>query len=358
MRVFPNNLVRKKSIGWFSAFLLTATIINGQVGVVISDTSALSNPNAAMDRYHQLLRHSDPMMYLAFPVIKPILDRAVPLKDGEGKDGYWAEGHFGHRFVIYQGKYYSPALAQRMRLTFDVSLLTRLTQDYSNPLLPTSNKFGFGLDYLFSSLEKLNESKGGLIWTTIQLHHYSNGQADSFFLNTPTRRNNYKSGDFSTNHWRVMLNISSNSMNKNLVIAGLGYQNEVDLDGPFSKSEELTHYYGERRILFHLHWLKKPIIEILTTVNRNKPGASMVKREVQRQFGIRTEFEFITGDLSAFAHDNKYRVGWHTYFNYMPSVTNEIGFIVHSFLGRDYLNIRFDDVVFVGELGLYFKFNR
>jgi hypothetical protein len=42
----------------------------------------------------------------------------------------------------------------------------------------------------------------------------------------------------------------------------------------------------------------------------------------------------------------------------MPSVTNEIGFMAHSFLGRDYLNIRFDDVVFVGELGLYFKFNR
>lgn len=84
----------------------------------------------------------------------------------------------------------------------------------------------------------------------------------------------------------------------------------------------------------------------------------MVKREVQRQLGIKTEFEFITGDLSVFPHDSKYRVGWHTYFTYMPSVTNEIGFMAHSFLGRDYLNIRFDDVVFVGELGLYFKFNR
>ena len=207
MRVFADNLGRKKCIGWFPVFLFVATIINGQITTVISDTAALSNPNAAMDRYHQLLRHSDPMMYLAFPVIKPILDRTVPLKDGEGKNGYWAEGHFGHRFVIYKGKYYSPPAAQRMRLTFDVSLLTRLTQDYSNPLLPTSNKFGFGLDYLFSSLRKLSESKGGLVWTTIQLHHYSNGQADSFFLNTPTRRNNYKSGDFCTNYWRVMLNI-------------------------------------------------------------------------------------------------------------------------------------------------------
>jgi hypothetical protein len=358
MRIFVNTQSGKKFTCWFLVFLFVAAIVNGQATAVINDTADVSDPNAAMDRYHQLLRHNDPMMYLGFPVVKPILDRTVPLKDGEGKDGYWAEGHFGHRFVIYQGKYYSPAFAQRMRLTFDVSILTRLTQDYSNPLLPTSNKFGFGLDYLFSSLRKLNESKGGLVWTTIQLHHYSNGQADSFFLNTPTRRNNYKSGDFSTNFWRIMLNVSSNSINKNFIIAGLGYQNEVDLDGPFSKSEELKHYYGEKRILFHLQWLKKPIIETLATVNRNKPGASMVKREVQRQLGIRTELEFITGDLSAFAHDSKYRVGWHTYFNYMPSVTNEIGFVFHSFLGRDYLNIRFDDVVFLAELGLYFKFNR
>jgi hypothetical protein len=58
MRVFANNLVPKKSIGWFSVFLLIATTNNGQ----ISDTPAFPNPNAAMDRYHQLLRHIDPMM--------------------------------------------------------------------------------------------------------------------------------------------------------------------------------------------------------------------------------------------------------------------------------------------------------
>jgi hypothetical protein len=41
----------------------------------------------------------------------------------------------------------------------------------------------------------------------------------------------------------------------------------------------------------------------------------------------------------------------------MPSVTNEVGFIAHSYLGRDYLNIRFDDIVFVAELGIYVIFN-
>lgn len=74
MRIFGNNVSRKKFIGWFSVFLFVTTIINGQINPVISDTAALSNPNAAMDRYHQLLRHSDPMMYLAFPIAKPVLD--------------------------------------------------------------------------------------------------------------------------------------------------------------------------------------------------------------------------------------------------------------------------------------------
>ena len=41
----------------------------------------------------------------------------------------------------------------------------------------------------------------------------------------------------------------------------------------------------------------------------------------------------------------------------MPSVTNEIGFMLHTYVGRDYLNIRFDDIILLGELGLYFRFN-
>ena len=343
----------------FLVFLLLYRMVSGhgQVSDVVNDSVLQKKPNDAMNRYHETLRHNDPMMYLAFPVIKPIVRRTVPLRDGEGKNGYWAEGHFGNRFVIYQGKYYSPPLVQRMRLTFDVSILTRLTQDNSNPLLPNNNKFGFGLDFLLSSIKKLNESRGGLVWTTIQLHHYSNGQADSFFLNIPSKRNNYKTGDFSTNYWRALLNVSSNSINKDFVIAGLGYQQEINLRGPFSSSKELKDFYGDGRFLFHLHWIRKPMLKTINTINRSIDDRDIVKREVRRHFGIRTELEFLTGNLSLFEQDNKYRLGWNAWFNYMPSVTNEIGFMLHSFVGRDYLNIRFDDVVFIGEAGLYFKFN-
>lgn len=355
------KIIRKaqhtKFIACIYAFLLLTTENKAQLTESVNDSAVLLNPNHAMDRYHDVLRHNDPMMYLAFPAIKPILKRQIRLQDGEGRNGYWAEGHFGYRFVIYQGKYYSYPIFQRMRLTFDVSLLTRLTQDNSNPLLPNDNKFGFGLDFLLSSLKRLYELKGGLIWTSFQLHHYSNGQADSFFLNNSVKRNNYKTGDFSTNYVKAILNISTNTVNKNFVIVGFGYRHEIDLGGPFTSSPELRNYYGDGRVLFHLHWIRRPRLETVNTTNRGINKREIVKREVRRHLGIRTELEYLTGDLSEFEHSNKYRLSGHAYLNYMPSVTNEIGFLLHGYVGRDYLNIRFDDVVFIGEIGLYFKFN-
>lgn len=348
----------KKLFGCFLfLFLFRMVTIHGQVTEMLNNPTSEKHPNHAMDHYHEVLRHNDPMMYLVFPVIRPILERAVPLRDGEGKNGYWAEGHFGNRFVIYQGKYYTHPFFQRMRFTFDISILARLTQDNSNPLLPYNNKFGLGLDFLLSSIENLNQSRGGMVWTAFQLHHYSNGQADSFFLNTPAKRNNYKTGDFSTNYWRAILNFSSNGSDKEIFIAGLGYQHEVDLGGPFSSNQELKGLYGDGRFLLHLHWIRKPMLKTINTVSRGINNRDSIKREVRRHFGIRTEFELVTGDLSQFSHDNKYRLGWHTYLNYMPSVTNEIGFMLHSFIGRDYLNIRFDDIVFIAGAGLYFRFN-
>ena len=341
-------------------FLISAVCtirLSGQSLNMLDDSVSQQDPNHAMDRYHELLRHNDPMMYLAFPVIKPILHRRVPLRDGEGKNGYWAEGQFANRFIAYQGKYYSAPFFQRMRFTFDVSILSRLTQDNSNPLLPNNNKFGLGLDFLLSSLQRLYSSQGGMVWTTFQLHHYSNGQADSFFIESAVKRNNYKSGDFSSNYFRALLNVSSNSVNKNFIIAGLGYQKEIDLGGPFTSSKELKGYYGDGRLLFHLHWIRKPQLKTISTINRGILNRDMVKREVRRHFGIRTELEYLTGAMPLFDYESRYRWGWHVYMNYMPSLTNEIGFMAHSFLGRDYLNIRFDDIVFVGELGLYFKFN-
>ncbi len=319
-----------------------------------TDSISPAKKSHAVDSYHELLRFNEPIMYLAFPFIEPILDRTVPLQEGEGKNDYWAEGHFGHRFVAYKGKLYHAPFFQRIRFTFDVSMMTRLTRDESNPLLPYSNKFGLGLDFLLSSLQSLEAGNGGVAWTTLQMHHYSNGQADSFFLDTPERRNNYAGGDFSSNYWRIHLNVAGNPLQSNLWLGGLGFQKEISLGGPLSSSKQLKDYYGDGRILFYLHWIKKSVQTV--TINSKGIEKNSIKRHAKRHVGFRTEMDYLTGGLSLFPHSNNYRFGWHNYLTYMPSVTNEIGFMIHTYVGRDYLNIRFDDIVFVGSLGLYISF--
>lgn len=328
----------------------------GQVAFWSPDSISLANPNYRMERYHQLLRYHDPLMYIAFPVVEPIKDRPLPLQNGEGKNGYWLEGNFAYRFSLYRGKYYSYRLAQRLRPTIDVGLTPRLTRDNSSPLLPFNNKFGVGVDLLLSSLGGLSKERATMVWTTFQLHHYSNGQADSFFIEGPVQRNNYRSGDFSTNYWRGLLHIAH--VGPKTVLAGsVGYQEDVDLGGPLARNKELYHYYGEQRVLASLQLTRKPRLVTATYLNRSTTEEDVVKAEVRRQWMFRSEVEYITKGVSRFPGSDKYRLGWHNYFTYMPSLTNEVGFLLHAYVGRDYLNIRFDDVVFVGEAGLFFTFN-
>jgi len=320
------------------------------------DSLSVSDPNYGMDRYHDILKYHDPIMYLAFPITKPLVDRPLILEEGEGKNGYWVENHFGYRFAIYKGRYYSSPFLQRMRLTLDANLSGRLTRDDSNPLLPFNNKFGVGLDFLFSRLDGLKKEKANLLWTTLQLQHYSNGMADSFFIDNSVQRNNYRSGDFSTNYGKVLLNFGRSSRDKSILITSIGFQQDLDLGGPLSRSKELERYYGNTRLLFSLLWAQKPQLRTAHYTNFSTPQREKVTVERRQQFGFRTELEYIVGNLDNFPYKNKYRIGWHNWLTYAPSVTNEVGFMGHTFVGRDYLNIRFDDIIFVAELGLYLKF--
>ena len=320
------------------------------------DSISQASPNYGMDRYHQLLRYHDPIMYIAFPVVEPIEDRLLPLENGEGKNGYWLEGNFAYRFSLYQGKYYSYRLAQRLRPTIDVGLMPRLTRDNSSPLLPFNNKFGVGVDFLLSSLRGLEKEKPTVVWTTFQLHHYSNGQADSFYVKAPVERNNYRSGDFSTNYWRGLLHVAHVGT-RSVVGASMGYQEDVDLGGPLARNWELYNSYGEQRVLASLQFTRKPRLVTATYQNRATAEEDVVKEEVRRQWMFRTEMEYIVGNLSKYPRSNKQRLGWHNYLTYMPSLTNEVGFMLHTYMGRDYLNIRYDDAVFICEAGLFFQFN-
>lgn len=59
---------------------------------------------------------------------------------------------------------------------------------------------------------------------------------------------------------------------------------------------------------------------------------------IRRQFGYRTELQHISGNnLSRYPFNKKYRTAWH-YIYYTPPLTNEVGFIFHTYTGRNYLN--------------------
>jgi hypothetical protein len=336
--------------------LLTSLYAGAQHSLWSPDTLSTASPNFAMDRYNQLLTYHDPIMYLAFPLIDPLKTRTIPLRNGEGKDGYWLEGNFTNRFVIHRGKYYNPGWLQRTRFTFDVAITPRLTRDESSPLLPSNNRFGVGFDLLLSSTGNLIKDRTTPAWLTVQLLHYSNGHADSFFIKDDegNQRNNYRSGDFSTNSLRVLFNLANVSARQHVLSASVGWQREVDLSGPFGLNPELYNSYGKHRALFSFQWLRASKL-----VTRNSIFSTSTKKVAkQRQFSFRTDMEYIVGNLSNFPHKNKYRFGCHAYLTYMPSTTNEVGFLIHGYTGRDYLNVRFDDIVFIGEVGLYMRINK
>jgi hypothetical protein len=324
------------------------------------DSLSGRSPNYGMNRYNELLGYHDHIMYLTFPVIEPIVSRRVPLMDREGKDGYWLEGNFANRFIIHKGKYYNSKLLQRLRLTLDASLTPRLTRDFSSPLLPSNNKFGLGFDLLLTSLAGLNKERFTPAWLTIQMLHYSNGQADSFYIENEdgVKRNNYRSGDFSTNPLRMMFNLAHRS-DKSIVSFGLGWQKEIDIKGPFGMSPELYNNYGKNRILFNFQWLIVSKLVLRSPIDISLRGNDSTRKVAKRrQFAFRSEMEYIVGDVSEFPLDGKYRLGWHAYLTYMPSLTNEVGFLIHTYTGRDYLNIRFDDIVFIAQAGLFVRINK
>lgn len=329
--------------------------VTAQESVWSPDSLSKDNPNYIMERYHRLLKYADPVSYLVFPQTWPVAKRRIPLQEGEGKKGYWLEGNLTNRFVTYKGKYYSPDWAQRARVTFDVGLVPRLTRDTSSPLLPFNVRFGLGLDYMITPLERLKHPYCGIWWTTIQLHHFSNGQRNNFYYDPAIKRNNYSSGDFSTNYYRAMVNYATYKQNGRILAAGVGYQHEVNLIGPLVLNDELDRSYGKQRLLFNFQWIRPSSLHSSSYKNRGKGAKTDVRVTRRRQAAFRTELEYIVDNLSQFPLDRKYRLSWHNYFTYMPSVTNDVGLMVHTFLGRDYLNIRYDDVIFMVAGGIFVR---
>ena len=73
---------------------------------------------------------------------------------------------------------------------------------------------------------------------------------------------------------------------------------------------------------------------------------------------LRTEIGFILGDLDNFRSNllndggNKYRLGARGLFELAPDNHRSVGYFVSVYYGRDYMNIRYDDIIFTTQLGV------
>lgn len=303
----------------------------------------------------KLFRYQDPILYLSIlPQFDPTKTRSIPLQDAEGSKGYWAEGNIAHRISLYRGKYYSIPFFKKLRFTFDAAFMLRMTKDESSPLLPTSNEVGFGADYFLGKVENITKNNKNSYWLKMQLHHYSNGQAAPFYYMSTPGRNNYKNGDFSTNYLRAVIYGMRRVNEDHLFTASLGYQRELNIGGPLTISTEMNKSYGFNRALATLQWLKESKYEL-----QYDEKEQLTERSSTGEYRFRTEISYIMDrDLSLFPFTKKYRFGIHNYFTYRPWATSDIGLVAHHYYGRDYLNIRYDDIVNSYQLGLVLNFNK
>ncbi len=306
--------------------------------------------------WQDILKLHDPLLYISpLPVVRPLVKRNIRLLDGEGKKGYWLEGNLMHRFVIARWNEQHRKTFQRMRFTFDAGILPRMTSDYSSPLLPGNNRFGLGYDLLLHSVDKLRIARKPDFWLTAQMHHYSNGQSGTFFLDTTIRRNNYRSGDFSTNYMRIAFMTAKRNKRDNFFSGGLGFQREINIGGPLVMSDELKQYYGRNRALLNFQYIRHP--QTRKRAFKNKSGDEAFDEVSPKKWMIfyRTEMDYILDNVSLYPYSSKYRLGWHNYICYFFNTDNELGLMFHTFLGRDYLNIRFDDPVLILEAGIMIR---
>jgi hypothetical protein len=65
--------------------------------------------------------------------------------------------------------------------------------------------------------------------------------------------------------------------------------------------------------------------------------------------------EYILGNMSNFDRSKKNRFGIHFYSEIDFAKSRTTGIVFHLYHGRDYLNIRYDDIITGGNIGLSFN---
>lgn len=283
-----------------------------------------------------------PSYLSVLPFIKSIGERRLSMREGEGRgDNQLLEAHINLSFPLAFGKREDTKL-----LALEYTGNFRMTLDSSKPLTPGSHKIG--LSYYHILDKKIHPDKPGQMrFTTlrVQAKHYSNGQAPGFFYTDPTDntnvRNSYLDGDFSTNFlafWltRGIFNKDPGSIHQ----FTLGYRWDLGTEeSTFAFTEEQEHAYGRHR---------------LTGIYDYKTKRSLTKKFDHR---FRLATRYIVGNLNQFRpnlvnNSKKYRMNFKGTYELAPKRYYAVGYFVSVYWGRDYLNIRYDDIIYSIQFGI------
>ncbi len=334
----------------------------------------------------QIITANWPVSYLSPLALSynPLRNRTVPLQFGEGQKGYILEGLTDLQFVLAQGRPGAKHFYQTGRVTVRYAPAVRMTFDNSSNLLPTNQKIGLQADKVIWNnytkrrginpkpegwdLERINYWKQEtkplqMVYGTFTAMHYSNGQPEGvWYNNDPTfNRNDYITGDFSTNLLQASFTYSR--FYKNLLSANLGFQYDGDWGGPFVFIPEQKNRYGRKRLTGFMQYNSFPTTPFFRKrryIVRGSDGNNY-RTNYKWEWKIRGEWEYILGNLGIYpggANGRLYRFNYHLFAEGMPLRSRSLGYVLHYYRGRDYLNIRYDDPVWAIMFGISIKLKK
>lgn len=312
--------------------------------------------------------------------VSNVFSRRIELINQEGSSSpfHIFEANLDLRLNIARGRDNSDNFYRRARVTFDYATNFRMLSDESLPLTPGNQQVGLGLDFsLFDNYEGwFHKDKGNssiipsrdknliFYYLTLQLHHYSNGQGPGHFYLSPSgdSRNDYISGDFSTNYLLIKLTRGQlYTINNSLNQYSISYRRDGSFGNLLSFSEEQRNSFGQNRILFSGDYRSGP--RGRKTTEWHQEGD---KYKVFRLYEVNARFDYtliFDRDLSSFNPNilnstNKFRHSFELFLGYSRLNWRTVGLFFRGYYGRDYLNIRFDDIVTVSQIGITFSPNK
>lgn len=324
---------------------------------------------------YEILKGLHPISYVGFFPMFQGWNRSIPLREGEGRNGYLIEANLDQVFPLWQGRNQSSDFFQRARIAFRYAPAFRMTLDSSLPVLPISQKVGVELDYaLWNNYTQKENIRKRSTWYAednswinkketfkvvhlmFSVMHYSNGQAPGVYYQTLSgKRNDYKKGDFSTNNISLMGVYSAYTPEHRLYSVGLGYRRDGGIGDAFSFNPEQEKRFGKNRVLAMLQLRGKPRMfgKSIPWKDLRTGKDYILKNKVSHR--TRIEAEYIIGNMNNFEPVHTNRLGVHFYYEFNFAQARTTGIVLHLYHGRDYLNIRYDDIVTGGSVGVSFN---